>query len=231
MRDPSSPIGQSGSQRSPVHASPCESRRLAGQRPRWFAVVLRPWQRPSFGQSCSRERDPASVDAHRPGAVLGQVVIEGSVEWLTGEHDRFPRRLQAGSDPSRQHTGPGVALPLEPHQDIADFEPGFFQAARQAVDGSRSRERGEVPAGLERGHARRAPLAGEFLESLDRVCTRRAPFTRYSLGVELAGPVPLQAVDADAIGRVGEDHIRCVGVELGERGEAVRLYDLPATTS
>lgn len=37
-----------------------------------------------------RGRDPAGVDVDRSGAVFGEVVVEGAVEWLAGEHDWLP---------------------------------------------------------------------------------------------------------------------------------------------
>ena len=158
-----------------------------------------------------------------------EVVIEGPVERLAGEDDRLPRRLQARRQPARQHTGRRVALALEPHEDIAEFEAGFFQAAREAVRGSRGGECREMPAGLQAVQAGAAPLARELLKSLVRVLARSAAALPSTRGwVEAGGPVPRHAVDADAVWRVGDDRIDAVSVELWEHCEAVGLLDLPA---
>ena len=76
-------------------------------------------------------------------------MVEAAVEGLSSEDDRLIRWLQAGAPPVGEYAGGGVALALYPHENVAEFEPGFFESARQPVSGPRGGERGEVSAGLE----------------------------------------------------------------------------------
>jgi hypothetical protein len=85
-----------------------------------------------------------------------------------------------------------------------------------------------MPARLQAEQAGVAPLAGELLEAMQRVLGRRAPLSLAACcRVHARWAVPLHSDDSDAVGRVGDDRVNSVGVELLKCAEAVGVRDFP----
>ena len=174
----------------------------------------------------------AVAGAQGPGAVQCDVLVQRlGLDGLAEQHQWLEPRVQGGCESGAlsglvgEEGAPCGAGAVHPDEHRADFEAGVLCGGYQSVDGGRSAEGDEVPAGLEDGQARAHPLRAPVLVAARVVVGVPAGVGGGAVvvGRDLAEHA---AVGGDAVGRVGDDRVDGAGRHCPQVREGVADDDV-----
>ena len=170
--------------------------------------------------------NPGVGEMEEASAMCGVGLVDGVVEWGTGQENRGRRRLQGNSDVvvGVESTGvrPRPTLAVKPHELVDHIEATEAHRHGKEIDGGRVAKRGNIRSGPKDAmscspNRRAGQLSVPPLRCEPAGRRRQRAATSQPTAQDLLGPTP----PGQPVGRVGDDRVHALAFEATEHSLSV----------
>ena len=170
--------------------------------------------------------NPGVGEMEEASAMCGVGLVDGVVEWGTGQENRGRRRLQGNSDVvvGVESTGvrPRPTLAVKPHELVDHIEATEAHRHGKEIDGGRVTKRGNIRSGPKDAmscspNRRAGQLSVPPLRCEPAGRRRQRAATSQPTTQDLLGPTP----PGQPVGRVGDDRVHALAFEATEHSLSV----------